>query len=479
MTRPLHHLLPMSLIVAALALTGCGSNMTSSNFSQNLKAAPAVSAVAVQVDGNAPNRKQEVQFNEPMDPATINSRTFQVADSSGNPAPGAVTYDANFDIASFQPSPALRPGATYTATITTAATSAAGVHLAKPYTYNFTTRAKTDASPIKVISVSPAANATCVSPDTLIMITFDEAPDAATLLATNFGVTGPGGDFPVKVSTNVSTTQVVLQPISSLPIAEITVFVNGVGDLAGVKMTTPYTWSFSTACDSGGGTGGGSATTQYQAPLFSETSGLTATNGQVTVDASGNTTIQLTGAPAGATYTAQFCPVVIPYLPPAPSCFNVVTVSSDTAGNGTAKVKFPRPGNWAGDFYLNDSTGKDLYQTFLSYNVTHQTYISTLLPISSVNGGAANPSSNGTVTLSNGSVAFSVKGASPNTLYNTGESETNYFGGSGTYQLSTFTTDARGDGSSSTQLNSTGGDIFDVDSQTPGAAVFMGGFSIP
>ena len=57
MARPLQHLLSTSLFITALVLSGCGSNM---NFSKNAGAVPAVSAVAVQVDGNAPNRKQEV-----------------------------------------------------------------------------------------------------------------------------------------------------------------------------------------------------------------------------------------------------------------------------------------------------------------------------------------------------------------------------------------------------------------------------------
>jgi hypothetical protein len=48
----------------------------------------------------------------------------------------------------------------------------------------------------------------------------------------------------------------VLTPSSALPSGAITVTVNNVADLAGVKMTASYTWSFSTACG-GGGTGGG------------------------------------------------------------------------------------------------------------------------------------------------------------------------------------------------------------------------------
>lgn len=108
-----------------LVLTGCGSGM---NFTQNGSsaqgAAPTVTGVATQVNGDAPNRKQEVQFSEAMPPTTINSQSFQVVDASGNLMPGTVTYDSEFETASFLPNPALKSGTTYTATITKAAASA-------------------------------------------------------------------------------------------------------------------------------------------------------------------------------------------------------------------------------------------------------------------------------------------------------------------------------------------------------------------
>jgi hypothetical protein len=213
-------------------------------------------------------------------------------------------------------------------------------------------------------------------------------------------------------------------------------------------------------------------------------------NGQITVDTSGNTTIQLTGAPPSTTYTVQFCPAVdqlSTYAPPA--CFDVTTVSSDSGGSGTATAKFPRPGDWAGDFYVNNSAGKAAYQTFLAPNLSNQTYLSTLLPATSTNGGVdttgspQDPLSSGTVTYSNGSLVFSVNGASPNSPYATVESETIYIGSSGSYELTTFTTDAKGNGSSTTQVAATGGgggDLFEVVPQFPRqSAGFIGGFSVP
>jgi hypothetical protein len=213
--------------------------------------APTVVAVGDQVNGVAPNRIQEVQFSEAMDPSTINAQSFQVTDSSGKTMPGNVSYDPDFNTASYQPNPPLQANSHYTATITTAAASTGEMHLATPYTYTFDTRSTTDTSPISVNSVSPTANATCVSVTAPIIITFDEAPDASTLTAANLVVNGPSGSISVKISTNVTTTQVVLTPASALPSGTITVTVSNVADLASVKMAAPYTWSFSTACGSG------------------------------------------------------------------------------------------------------------------------------------------------------------------------------------------------------------------------------------
>lgn len=114
--------------VCAIVLSGCGGNtlIKSSNSTTPRGQVPTVVSVAEQVNGVAPNRKQEVQFSEPMDSSTINAQSFQVTDSSGKLAQGMVSYDPAFNTASFLPDPALQAGATYTATINTSAASTDG-----------------------------------------------------------------------------------------------------------------------------------------------------------------------------------------------------------------------------------------------------------------------------------------------------------------------------------------------------------------
>ena len=478
-------LLSISTCAAAVFLSGCSSSTVMQSGSGS---APTVVNVGVQVNGVAPNRWQYVQFNEAMDPATINDQTIVVKDSSGSAVSGNVAYEASFDVAGFQPNPALQENATYSLTVTTGAASAQGAHMAAAYSYQFTTRASEDTSPIYVKSVSPFPDANCVTATTQITITFSEGADVSTLNSSNIVITGPGNMvIPAQMSYDVATATLTLTPSSPLPSGSITVTVNNVADAAGEKMPSPFAWSFLTTCS---GSGGGQATTQYQAELFNF-GGSPVIHGKVTVDTSGNTTVQLTGAPASTTYTAQFCPAFDSAdfsATPLP-CFNVTTVATDASGNSTVTVNFPKSGNWAGDFYLNDSTGKAIFQTYLPAGVANETYFATLLPESKTDGGVVTTSSpqdpltSGTVSYSNGSLQLTVKGALPSVKYDTNESETTYIDSSGTYELTSFSTDANGNGTLTTTLDGIGGDLFQVIHYGPNfqnaGAGFIGGFSVP
>jgi hypothetical protein len=87
-------------------------------------------------------------FSQPMDPATISSSsagnllTFTVKETTGNDVPGTVLMNEANTVATFAPtSSALNPNTSYTATVTMAAKNAAGVAMANPITWSFTTGA--------------------------------------------------------------------------------------------------------------------------------------------------------------------------------------------------------------------------------------------------------------------------------------------------------------------------------------------------
>ena len=105
---------------------------TSTNTSDNVVTGAAVTAT----------------FSQPMDPATVNSSsagdllTFTVKETTGNNVPGTVVMDAANTVATFTPtSSALNPNTSYTATVTTAAKNAAGVAMANPIEWTFSTDA--------------------------------------------------------------------------------------------------------------------------------------------------------------------------------------------------------------------------------------------------------------------------------------------------------------------------------------------------
>ena len=405
----------LPIFAVALVFSGCSSSLMSSNSPTSATpsgAVPTVVAIGDQVNGVAPNRKQEVQFSEAMDAATINTQSFQVADSSGKLMQGTVSYDSEFNTASFLPNPALQNGATYKATVTTAVASTGGMHLASAYTYAFTTRSDSDTSPLIVNSVSPAAGATCVSANTPIIITFDEAPDASTVNSTNIVVTGPGGAvIPVTMSINVTTTQVVLTPKSALPSGTITVTVKNVGDLADVMMAAPYTWSFSTGCS------------QNSAVAFVYVAGGPGgTNSQITAyaaDANG----QLTPVP-GSPFSENAASMAAngKYLMvsnyPSPN-INSYAIESD--GALTLKSQFNSSqvtgGCSGGGGLLFDSTGQSLYaemgnfqcsgnNAIVSYSVDSSTGSLSYLG----NGDAGSHSSIDIAVLGNDSYAYSALG---------------------------------------------------------------------
>ena len=79
-------------------------------------------------------------FSQLMDPETVNSLTFTVRESNGNDVPGTVVMNDAHTVATFTPTwSALNPNTSYTATVTMAAKNAAGVAMANPVEWTFTT----------------------------------------------------------------------------------------------------------------------------------------------------------------------------------------------------------------------------------------------------------------------------------------------------------------------------------------------------
>lgn len=340
-----------------------------------------------------------------------------------------------------------------------------------------------------VTSINPASGATQVATNATIQITFSSAANASTVNTSTIQLTSPK---PVAgaVTYNSSTNTATFTPSAALANnSTYTVTVSGVTSSSGMALTSVFTSTFATVSASGGG----GAALQYQVSLLNS-QGAYAVHGQISIDTTGMVTVQLTGATANTAYTVQFCPAISPLdsKDSSLSCFNTGTVTTNASGAASSSFKFPRTGGWAGDFTLMTG-GNSAYGTYLDGSSTPasgQIYMSTLQPESTVNGVGIStspqqdPLTSGAVSYSstNREVTFTVKGGLANTEYTTSESETYYLDGSGSYALNNFTTDASGNGSTTTPLDGIGGDIFQVGpytDTTPTYAGYIGGFSVP
>jgi hypothetical protein len=79
-----------------------------------------------------------VRFSEPMDPSTITSAAFQLADASNNVVPGTVSYVPSTASLVFQPGLSLTPETVYTATVRSTVRDTFGNALAADYSWSFT-----------------------------------------------------------------------------------------------------------------------------------------------------------------------------------------------------------------------------------------------------------------------------------------------------------------------------------------------------
>jgi len=129
----------------AVFVAGCGDSDRGAGSSNNPLTPPTVPAgfVTPPVGSTVacPNATPAITatFTKAMNPMTINTATFTLADPTGASVAGTVSLDTAGLVATFTPMNALAVSTTYTATITTGATDTFGNHLQTNFTWTFTT----------------------------------------------------------------------------------------------------------------------------------------------------------------------------------------------------------------------------------------------------------------------------------------------------------------------------------------------------
>ena len=197
--------------------------------------------------GVSPSATATVVFSEPMDPATINTTTFNLkVTSTGALIPGAVTFTAATRTAEFKPTNPMPNPADITATVTTGAKDLAGNGLAAAFAWGFTTR---DDTPPTVLSTTPVNGATA-PPSVIFLVSFSEAMDASTITAANITlkVTSSGAAVAGNVNYNTTTHNASFTPNQTLvQNTGYTLTISGaVKDAAGNQMGTAVTVAITT-----------------------------------------------------------------------------------------------------------------------------------------------------------------------------------------------------------------------------------------
>ena len=199
---------------------------------------PLSKAIGVPIDS-----KIGATFSVAMNHSTISTTTFKLQNGS-LPVAGAVTF--NDTTAIFTPEAKLIPNTVYTATITTDTKSKAGVSLAKDYNWTFTTNSSSDISNPTVISTEPINGAQAVTLDHLIIITFSESMDPATITA--LSITLKQGANVITGAVTSNNNKATFNPTSDL--APNTVYTATIStlvkDLEGNAMSSIHAFTFTT-----------------------------------------------------------------------------------------------------------------------------------------------------------------------------------------------------------------------------------------
>jgi hypothetical protein len=188
-------------------------------------------------------------FSEPLNAGTVASANFTLSGPGGAIA-ASVSYNSGTNTATLQPNAALAAGTSYTARVS-GVKDLAGNTITSAYSWGFSTAAAppADTTPPTVIATSPTNGATGVSVATSVTASFSEALNAGTISGATFQLLGPGGPIAATVSYDAAGKIATLTPSTSLSAgSSYTASLKGtITDLAGNPMSTPNSWSFTTA----------------------------------------------------------------------------------------------------------------------------------------------------------------------------------------------------------------------------------------
>ncbi|HUX68664.1 MAG TPA: Ig-like domain-containing protein [Terriglobales bacterium] len=190
--------------------------------------------------GVAVNQQISATFSDALQCSTVSTASFQVAAPGGAPVAGTVSCAGS--TATFAPTQRLSSGASYTATLTTAITDAAGDPMTGAFTWSFATAAAPT-----VIATLPAPGTTGVPiTQPSIAATFSEPMNCATLTTASFVVAAAG--VPIAGTVNCSGATASFAPAAALTVNTLYTasLATSVANPAGAGLASPFIWTLKT-----------------------------------------------------------------------------------------------------------------------------------------------------------------------------------------------------------------------------------------
>jgi RHS repeat-associated protein len=209
--------------------------------------APAVvSTNPGNVNGVPTNVVIDIGFNQPLDPATVNTSTVVLHDS--NPVPSTVSLLNGGTIVQVVPAAPLAPNASYVVQLTTGLHGTNGIAL--PQMQNspwFSTGAGPDTVAPTIVALSPPNGATNVGDNAYVHLVFSKPVNPLTVNGSTIQLAGGGlTEVPDSITFTNNNQDVLLVPHTPLPDAtQMTLTIAGVTDVAG-NPVAPQTTQFTT-----------------------------------------------------------------------------------------------------------------------------------------------------------------------------------------------------------------------------------------
>ncbi|HEX3742727.1 MAG TPA: Ig-like domain-containing protein [Bryobacteraceae bacterium] len=190
----------------------------------------------------------QMQFNENLDPSTVNTTNITMYPSSNGPGPIPVTVTLiNGNIIQVKPVSNLTPGIEYSIATSTNLKGVDEINLQSPLLGTFDTTSGPDVSQPRVTAVTPPDGAQNVGDNAPIYLHFSESVNPITVSSSTVVISAGGVAItPFSITFSNNSQDVVFTPLTALPDnTVITVNVNGIQDAA-TNAIVPFTASFTT-----------------------------------------------------------------------------------------------------------------------------------------------------------------------------------------------------------------------------------------